>query len=780
MAKRKPIAVGTGQQPIAKTQDATAQSFFTRDRIYGLAAGLIAASVVFSGYWPADSTAVQMGGARYLAGILVLAGGLAVAARPLWDEPGIAWADRWIDIAALGLALSMAVSTWMNAEVANVRLGINEMWWWFAAAALFLAARRICHSRVAKRAFLNLLVAVTVAVAVFGWHQQWIGIPAMIQMYEQDPDEVLRGAGIEAAEGSGLRIVFRNRLYDGGPTGTFALANSMAAFLVGGLVVIVGTLLQRWPDATRPQKAGWFIAVLVVSTMVIASRSRSALGALLIVAVVAATQRWFRGKTGTILKISTGACAAFLTIATLGWIFFKDTEWVGQAPASLEVRLRYWIASIKMIAQSPWFGVGPGQFKARYELYRADISTEQIADPHNWFWQIATTGGLISAAIAVGLFITLLWSARTGSSRRPSELKLSAGSIYTGAAVALAIAWLVGLAFGQLPSLDACVFATLAGASVFWLAIRSDHDSPFSRNPPVKMIAFYAFIAMLIDLTAAGGLIVPGVAIPMWLLIAIATTPTIDNESSADSIDAAPPALIDASGNSPRWTRLVVSAVAILILGVWYTTAILPVEKANIAKGQFEAAWQAGRLAEAESALRQASLADPWDAESVLQLASLLTQAAVSDSQNHQRWEASLTVAQDEAIRRAGRDPVPLRLLSDGQLRLYQRYGSPQALRSAMVLMELATQLAPAHEAYAAQLAEIYRQMEDDRASQWAQRAMTLAAAGGYYERSLPFVLVMPAEHLGEQVANKEIRRPASEILPPILETSHHPAGRSN
>lgn len=762
MAKRKPI----DRHPIDRSANGVSERFFTPEKMFGLAAALIAAAIVYAGYWPADSTEVQSGAARYLAGMLILAGAIAMFVRPLWNEPDAHRSDRLIDIAAWGLALSMVISTWANADGANLRLGVNEMWWWVAAAALLSATRRICHCPGVVTVLLHLIMAVTLSVAVFGWHQQRIGIPEMIAMYESDPDAMLRAAGIQADEGSSLRIVFHNRLYDGGPTGTFALANSMAALLVGGLVVIGVMTAQRWSTMTTAQKVGWVSVVVIVGGMLIASRSRSAAGSLLIVMSIALTRRWWDGKIFTIAKVAAVAATVTGFLAAIAWKIGKDTEWVGQAPASLEVRWRYWIASIKMVAQSPWLGVGPGQFKARYELFRAAASTEQIADPHNWFWQIATTGGLVAAIIAIVLVAAIVWRVRAGAGAGAHAVGFRSGVLYIGAGIALAMIWIGGAVFGNLPTVDAAMLATIAGIAMVWLAIRSDpasvdRDSTNHKFPPER-IAGYAALAIAIDLMAAGGLIVPGVAVPFWVLIAIATTPA-----------RVPCADIGVSQEAvPFRSRLVIGTAAATLMVAWYVTAVLPVEKASVAKGRFQVAWELGRVGEAEAALLQAAQADRWDAEPMMQLSAALAQIAAADSQNQARWESALREVQAEAVARSGRDPVAFRQIGDGQLRLFQRYGDFQTLRSAEDIFRQATTLAPSHEAYAAQIAEIYRKLGDDRAPGWAERAVTLSAAGGYYERSLPFVLVMPAEHFGDAVVQAEVRRPASEILPPILTSS--------
>ena len=71
-------------------------------------------------------------------------------------------------------------------------------------------------------------------------------------------------AGINAPPGSSERMVFANRLMDGGPTATFALANSLAAMLLFGVVLAVGVLRFRFHVlGARGACAIWISVALV-------------------------------------------------------------------------------------------------------------------------------------------------------------------------------------------------------------------------------------------------------------------------------------------------------------------------------------------------------------------------------------------------------------------------------------------------------------------------------------------------------------------------------------
>ncbi len=74
-------------------------------------------------------------------------------------------------------------------------------------------------------------LAVTVAQATIGWYQKLIELPNLIAQYHDNPDRMLRAFNIPSDQLSAMRVRFENRLFDGGPTGTFALTNSLAALL---------------------------------------------------------------------------------------------------------------------------------------------------------------------------------------------------------------------------------------------------------------------------------------------------------------------------------------------------------------------------------------------------------------------------------------------------------------------------------------------------------------------------------------------------------------------
>jgi O-antigen ligase/tetratricopeptide (TPR) repeat protein len=804
MAKRRSVNRGSGKVAAADASDFVAaarssEPFFTPASLLGLSAAIVTAALVYAGYWPSDSIDVQTGGARYLVGWLLVAATIAMLVRiPTTVE------DWVIDALAFGVAAWMIVSTLANAENSNIRLAVNELWWWIAAAGLLSATRRWITSAAIVQALLYVVVGVCVGVAVFGWYQLLISFPALFARYELEPDVVLREAGIVAEVGSAERVVFENRLYGGGPTGTFALANSMAALLVGGSIVMVGLCGQQWSRSPLLHRLIWAAAILVTLGMLAASRSRSALASLLIIAVASLClslarrrtwligERWqsHRGLFAGVLGAVAGAAGL---VAVMLWRIGSQSEWLVQAPASLAIRMNYWRACAQMVAHSPLSGVGPGQFKARYEAFRATEAMEQIADPHNWLWQTLTTGGVPSGILLLGLAAVIFWRFCHDSGTRPlrgangsshsnlqdqqstqpltpslTSLTFSTRWIYAGAGVAVVAIWIGGAAIGFLPEFDAAAVATAVAIAFVVSVVWQGDDKAIITGRRLNVLAAWALAAMMINLLAAGGLIIPGIAVTLWILAAImAPFSAASPANAAQTSDAA---------LNPRRTALsrwMIGAIAAVVFLSWYVTAILPVDQAAAAMGRFETAWSQRRYGEAELALREAVRADRWDPQPPLHLAQVLMQQALFAPDDRRRWEARWHEVEAETLARAGKDPVTTRVLADVRLWHYQRYGESAALQRAAELYRDAVERSPSHQTYAAQLAEIYRQLGDPRATRMAERALALSQAGGYYERTLPYTMILPAEQLNDAALDGPVRRPASEALATLLDSSN-------
>ncbi len=729
--RARPIVAHSVSSPV---QDS---SLLTRRTGLIVATAMLAVAIVYVGYWTHDSIDLQLGSARYLVAWLVIAAGLAMTSCH-----DVSRADWWIDALAWSLAGWMTLSLVANAAYANVRLGINELGWWIATAALVTLARRVATQTRVQISLMYLVIAVSIGVAIFGWYQSFVDMPQLIAAYRADPDSVLRKAGIDAEAGSAMRIVFENRLYDGGPTGTFALANSMAALLVGGLIAALGMALVQWSSASKLRRAAGTVAIVLIGGMVLASRSRSAVVAFGLIAAWIAWRRWNRMAKWSLVAV---ALVAILAAAYA----YRNSEWIEQAPASLAIRLNYWKSSLAMANQSPIVGVGPGQFKAAYELFRAPTSTEQIADPHQFLLQTLATGGWLALILFVTL-MTLLVRQATRKDQPQIEPTPVSGVVIYSALLAVGSVWIFGAAIGQTPMLGAGLVASSGAMLLIALMATPRSNAIVSTSSPISLVAALAVAAITIDLLAAGGLTVPGVSVIGWTLVGIASPVTIKNVSVKPTISRLPIAM-----------GLAIS----LVLIAWYGFGIRPIERAQPALNRFDLAWSRGQIDVAIETLEQAATADRWSPEPVLRLAGVMQSLAVTDTARQSQWLAGLKDAEGRSLAVGGRDPVMMRQLGDGRLVVYQRFGDKESLELARDFYQSACRWSPSHEAYAAQLAEILRELGDDRATDWAKRAAELAQLGGYYERRLDFTILLRAKHYGPLENGRPVREPAAKVL---------------
>jgi len=742
-----------------------ASPLFSRLTGVHVAAALMAVMVVYVAYWTHDSIEVPAGAARYLVTLMIITAAIAVS-----SYEKVSALDSVVDAIAWGLAGWMALSLVVNSTHANVRLGINELGWWIATASLISISRRVTAMPVPASLLLRLLMAVTLGVAIYGWHQLLVGFPEMIRQYEQNPEATLRQLGIQSQGNSAMRIVFENRLRDGGPTGTFALANSMAAMLIGGFVAMIGWLAIAYRRLSRVQITVLVFGIAVVGVMVLATRSRTAVVALFcvttyMVIVNLRVSRWAEQSVTPWRKWFVGAASVFVVLVAGVAYRFGSSEWIQEAPASLLFRLRYWAACWGMFLESPWFGIGPGQFKSAYESFRVAEASEQIADPHQFVLQTLAAGGLSAMLLllaCIGLMFCI-YRQRTGVATAQRMIGDDASGVTVGIWLSLIGVWVLGAMLGQLPTVEPAILATTIAGVFYGLQCHSSKEFDLQADwPSVKKIAGYAAFAIGIDLLASGGITVPGVSVIAWTFLAIAV-PVSFQTMLADSENSA------MKRSTFDWPRTATIVSLVLIAVAWYAVGVLPVEKSKEQQNRFAWAWGRGQIDTATRSLEQAAQADRWDVTPLLSLVDVYRTLALSESPRRAEWLSKWLAAESEAAKRASRDPVMMRQLGDQRLLYYQRTADRNMLDAASLWYAKSLELSPSHEAYAAQWAEVLRELGDPRAAEIAHRAERLSHAGGYYERLLNFTMIYEAKPLKAQTMSVPAMVDARSVLAELL-----------
>ena len=568
------------------------------------------------------------------------------------------------------LALWIVAGAFVTSPPGNLREATNEAWLWVSGAAIFTAARRLTSRRQTQRAMLAVLALCALGQAVHGLHQQFISLPQDRADYLADPEEVLRKLDLDAPAGSAERMVLENRLFDGGPTGTFALANSLAAVLLIGVIVSAGVLRYSWAGSGVSGRAAWSALLIVCLVCLLAARSRSAtlaviVGIVLMFVLGSQSGRDKIGGTAALFVKGIIAIAVLGFITMMGLAAFGNAEWFAQAPASLEFRLQYWRATLAMAVDRPIFAAGPGNFQSIYLRYREPSANEQIAEPHNFLFETLASGGFAALVMLVVLMVCIVLYCRRQNASAISDEDARDSSalwLWIGVGVAFVLTWLIAAVTGRLPDWRANLFVVPIVLGIGWIAWPA---VGLLSGRQLNVIASVALISLLVHLLAAGGWTIPGVALNVWLLAGLMT-----------SVDRDP-----VSRPAPGWS-VGSLALGLVLLATLRSMSLVPVQTAQLAIADARYWQNRGQLRQTQMSLEMAMDADRWSPAAAIWQADLSHWRLITEgdsAETRRSWKQFVALA----IERGGEDPSLWEAIGHQQLHLYQRYGDAADLAAA-------------------------------------------------------------------------------------------------
>jgi hypothetical protein len=359
------------------------------------------AAVASRNLFPSEDAAEGSGVAflpmAYLSGLFLLAERWARGAGGRLLVPMVLW--------------GMLVGSWgLAAWHAEYRYpALNMFWEWLGVAILSLYAWNAAGKR-GSTIFGSLLLVLCLMQSLLAGYESLVSIPRLRAMYERnDPAvaEAMREIGVE--QGSKLEESFRHRLYSTEPLGTTGHPNTLAGLLVLGLPVVLLAVLcsgqtrySRWAGMIL---AGVLLVAIVAALLM--TKSRSAW-----IAVVPSVFLWrlLGGSTRGRIHRAWWFVGAILLVSVAGGLIaagILDREIITQAGRSLSYRWEWWRGTLPIVEESPWVGVGPGNFRNHYLEHKLPFSSEEIADPHQFLLELAATGGLLALA---SYLLLLGWS----------------------------------------------------------------------------------------------------------------------------------------------------------------------------------------------------------------------------------------------------------------------------------------------------------------------------------------------------------------------------------
>lgn len=579
--------------------------------------------------------------------------------------PTLAWVDRlWL---CFFVWHTLSVLLGWNFRWLEPRPAIGLMWQQLAMATVYVGGRLICRSEENRSLVLQCVVALGVSVSLFAWFQYLVVLPELHRQYssatEAEKIAQLAGAGItDTQPGSRMRELFESRLFNREPFGTFSLTNTLAAILVPVALLSLITGLERLWRRHWWIAAWWLMAWIVsVSAMAITSSRTSLLAFGLTVVMwlgsrfwlgqrMPASGRWIVGAVGLLIGLPVALVVGLWAVGQ------SDSQLFSGAPESVQYRLQYWVASSEMIAARPWFGWGPGNFQSAYAAFQPPQASETIADPHNFFFEIAATSGLPAALALLGAVALSIYRGRerglsvgdlavnhmSGDGPLSEGVRPPATSGWRvgGLPLFLGLVLMVGMGLGlgcawlgeSLPTPILYVSVGVLLATGWWMAV---HDSELllltrssaEEHRPISDAARWALLGLMLSLLASGGINYPAIGSCVVLLAAL----TVGKSPAIANTD---------DGSNGIWRQRAtwqIAAVGLMFVAVYmYLYDTLPVIRSEWAMQRSRFQLTTGNFSGAERELRLAKQLDPWRGDARVDLAVLDLMKRVNERGNVQ------------------------------------------------------------------------------------------------------------------------------------------------
>tara|TARA_R110000868_G_scaffold241497_3_gene496495 strand:- start:159490 stop:161805 length:2316 start_codon:yes stop_codon:yes gene_type:complete len=278
------------------------------------------------------------------------------------------------------------------------------------AARVFLTTRphwsRVC---------IPVVLGAGILLGIYGFHQVFIQHPQTVEMYEQNKQSFLNSRGW--TDGSFEVMSYERRLRQPEPTGWFGLANVYASFIAAfGIGMVMVTLCSI-------RKAWWMLSGLVAGlllVMLLISKSKGGIGAAVLgFGVLQYALARNKGRVSRIGTSTVCACVLVMLGVVAGAMMHQ---------LSLLFRGQYMVGSLRIFAEHPILGVGPGKFQDAYMVLKPSTSPEDVTSAHNLVFDLIAQLGMSGIAWIVVLML-LIWTARIPKSAESDETDVPHGVI---------------------------------------------------------------------------------------------------------------------------------------------------------------------------------------------------------------------------------------------------------------------------------------------------------------------------------------------------------------
>lgn len=454
-----------------------------------------------------------------------------------------AWHGSLVEIGLLAVVGLMFLSAARAASYKNPAWIIA--WEWLGLFLVFFIVRQLVRTPGENQRLLAALLASGVSLAVYALYQQAVELPQLRASLQEDADPQSAPApGSLPAETVDFKI-FRDRIEGEHISASFVHAESFASFLVLLLPAGVGWMTVSWLRRGRPwQNLGGAACSIILLSALCLTHSRGALLSLLLVALFAGlvpARSFLKVQRGWLLVGLLGLAGVLVLYFLTGSGDAKFQNELIDAHRAWGRLVDAWSGTWDMIRAPDhplffWLGVGPGNFGRHAPRYLTPTAFEEFTHPHNFMLEMWSTCGVFALAALLaalgGFFWHMRFVLRNAALEAPEEVTPATDELprtywefYLGGLAGLALGFVFWAANLTGPGKSDLILlgGLLSGArSLIWLLVFALFESiPWTGS--TRALAQTAGVAaLLLSLTVSGGIGFPSVALPLWVMAALA------------------------------------------------------------------------------------------------------------------------------------------------------------------------------------------------------------------------------------------------------------------
>ncbi|MHC4666071.1 MAG: O-antigen ligase family protein [Planctomycetota bacterium] len=498
----------------------------------------------------------------------------------------------------------------------NKRAAITSSVTLLAPILMAILLMQILDSQWKIRLVLVVVAALGVVSAYQCAEQLFVSNKMMIEQYRQAPQTLLEPLGIRP--GTFAQMLFEHRLYSRGIRGFFTTSNTAGSFALLASFAAITLFIDKFKNrrsgafaSRRVLTAGVGVAIVIISLVI--TRSKGAIAASLIAATMFAAYLLVGDWLKTHRKAMFIVC--LLLVLAGGSLVVLYGVKRGGLPGgnSMLVRWQYWHGSVKMYAEHPLAGIGPGNFVFLYPHYKIPSALETVSDPHNFVLSVLTQYGPLGligflAMLLIPLLRRVFSPAAASFLPKVKQDELVSRKLTGVFVIAISLSLLLirpiimpvtsSATFGVMAYVIFTLYIApvVAFAVGLWLLAGDEGTIESAVTDVTAAALFCACVGVVIHNLIDFAIFEPGVLTAFWAVVACLISLDFHQKSGPQFVMKPSP-----------FARIVVTVMGLVFIWAYFNYALSPVAKSTVKIQRANEAVSAGDFRRAHSLLAAAT-----------------------------------------------------------------------------------------------------------------------------------------------------------------------------